>query len=89
MERHSRDRGIWWTFAKKREVRRWWLTFVTGVNCGLVAMFVTVCTRFITSAKLELFSGLVEQEKVEVVPYGTALCALWIMNILFVSIAWF
>ena len=89
MERHSQDRGNWWTFAKKREVRRWWLTLVTGINCGLVAMFVTVCTRSVTSAKLEYFSGLIEQEKAEIVPYGAALCALWIMNIIFISIAWF
>ena len=53
--RHFEDRGNWWTFAKKREVRRWWLTFITGVFCGVVAIFVTVSTRLTTRAKYDLF----------------------------------
>ena len=79
--RHFDDRGNWWTFAKKREVRRWWLTFITGVICGVVAIFVTVATRLITRAKYDLFHTLVEQEKAEIIPYGTALSALWLCNL--------
>ena len=87
--RHFEDRGNWWTFAKKREVRRWWLTFITGVICGVVAIFVTVSTRLITRAKYDLFHMLVEQEKAELIPYGTALSALWLCNLTFVIVAWF
>ena len=30
-----------------------------------------------------------EQEKAELIPYGTALSALWLCNIAFVLVAWF
>ena len=32
---------------------------------------------------------LVEQEKAEIYPYGSALIALWLCNMIFVVIAWF
>ena len=62
---------------------------MTGVLCGVVAMFVAVSTRAITKAKFDLFHMLIEQEKSETIPYGTALCALWICNLGFVLVAWF
>lgn len=31
LTRHFEDKGHWWTFAKKREVRRWVLTLITGL----------------------------------------------------------
>ena len=69
--RHYEDRGNWWTFSKRREVRRWWLTFMTGVMCGIVAIFVAVSTRIVTKSKYDLFHILIEQEKAELIPYGT------------------
>ena len=87
--RHFEDRGHWWTFAKKREVRRWWLTFVTGVLCGVIAIIVAFSTRIVTRSKFQLFHTLLEQEKSELVPYGTALCSIWLCNIFFIFIAWF
>ena len=32
IDRHFEDKGHWWTFAKKREVRRWVLTLITGLT---------------------------------------------------------
>lgn len=38
-KRHFEDKGHWWTFAKKREVRRWVLTLITGLLFKRVLIF--------------------------------------------------
>ena len=59
--RHFEDKGHWWTFAKKREVRRWFLTLMTGFFCGVVALFVTFFTKLITKFKFRVFYELLER----------------------------
>ena len=36
LQRHFEDKGHWWTFAKRREVRRWFLTLTTGSILSLL-----------------------------------------------------
>lgn len=45
--------------------------------------------RVVTQAKFNLFHLLVEQEKSELVPYGTALLAMLACNLAFVLAAWY
>ena len=45
--------------------------------------------RFVTQAKFELFHLLIEQEKNELVPYGTALSAMLACNLAFILVAWY
>ena len=86
--RHFEDKGHWWTFAKKREVRRWVLTLITGFICGVVALFVTFFTKILTHFKFHVFHGLIEKEKSGEIVYGAGFFFLLCCNCLFVIVAW-
>eukprot|EP01041_Mallomonas_annulata_P006035 gene6035-12164_t len=88
IQRCIEDRGHWFTFAKRREVRRWILTFIIGVICGAVATFVTFFTKLLTNFKYGIFNHILEKEKRHEIPYGTAFIALLIINLIFGTLAW-
>ena len=88
-QRHLEDVGHWWTFAKRRDVRRWLLTLITGFLCGLVALFVTFFTKVITKAKLSMFTVLLDKEISGDVTYGTAFLFLLLINLVLATTAWY
>ena len=82
LQRHFEDKGHWWTFAKKREVRRWTLTLITGLFCGALAVFITFGTKLITKFKFDVFYGLLEKEKGGEVYYGASFVFLFASNLM-------
>lgn len=86
--RHFEDKGHWWTFAKKREVRRWTLTLITGLFCGLVAIFVTFFTRIFTRFKFSVFYSLLEKERNGEVTHGIAFVFYLACNFVYIFMAW-
>ena len=88
LQRHFEDKGHWWTFAKKREVRRWLLTLITGFICGCVAIFVAFFTKTLTRYKFRVFYELLEKEKTGEIIYGAAFMFLTCCNCLFIIVAW-
>ena len=81
LERHFEDQGQWWTFAKYREVRRWFLTLYTSLWIAVIAFFITFMTKLITSLKFDTFNSLIEQEKAHRIPYGCGFLFLIAYNI--------
>ena len=61
---------------------------ITGLFCGLVALAVTFCTKLITTYKFQTFNHLLEQEKVNELPFGSAYAFHFAMNLIFGVIAW-
>lgn len=61
---------------------------ITGLFCGLVALAVTFCTKLITTYKFQTFNHLLEQEKVNELPFGSAYAFLFAINLIFGVIAW-
>lgn len=41
----------WWTTNKRRAAKRWAMTLVTGMATGLIAVFVTFCTKALVALK--------------------------------------
>jgi hypothetical protein len=66
---------------------RWILTFVTGLICGIIALFITFFTKTISTWKFETFNGLIEKEQ-QGGPSGMAFAYLVTCNIIFGCIAW-
>lgn len=89
LNRHFEDKGHWWTFARKSDFLRWTLTLVTGILCGLVALFVTFFTKALTRRKLAAFYALLEREKAGDISFGAAYLFLFVCNLFFGSLAWF
>lgn len=56
--RHFEDKGHWWTFAKKREVRRWVLTLITGqlLTCILIFEFLSFDFRGMKLVYIQLLT---------------------------------
>ncbi|CAM9910770.1 unnamed protein product, partial [Ectocarpus sp. 4 AP-2014] len=50
-QRHFRDRGRWWTTSKRRAAKRWAMTLIVGALTGLIAVFVTFCTKTLLNVK--------------------------------------
>ena len=88
MQRHFEDRWRFWTFDKQRVTIRWWMTMLTGITCGLVALFVTYFTKLFTGFKFQVFHDLIEKEKINEYSFGTSFLVLWIFNTMFAIIAW-
>lgn len=42
----------WWTTNKRRAAKRWAMTLVVGMATGLIAVFVTFCTKALYNLKL-------------------------------------
>ena len=87
LQRHFEDQGQWWTFSKTKEVRRWVLTLLTGFFTGVVALFVTFFTKFLTRHKYAYFESLVAREKNNEAPSGSAFAFLLLSNSLFALLA--
>lgn len=87
LQRHFEDKGQWWTFSKTMEVRRWVLTLLTGFFTGVVALFVTFFTKFLTRHKYAYFESLVAREKNNEAPSGSAFAFLVLSNSLFALLA--
>lgn len=64
------------------------LTFITGFFCALMALFVTTVTKSITSRKYILFDQVLQIEKENRVPFGSAFAVLFACNVSFGAIAW-
>ena len=88
MQRYFEDRGRFWTFYRKRVTKRWWLTLMTGVGMGLVALSVTYFTKLFTNYKFSYFYGIIELEKTEAAPYGSAFFVLLLFNVFYATIAY-
>lgn len=88
LQRLFEDKGHWWTFTNKREVKRWTLTLATGFVCGIVALFVSYSTKVFTTRKYDIFFKIIEKEKSGKVLPGSALLFLLTTNLIFASIAW-
>lgn len=88
IQRHFEDKGHWWTFSKKRDVRRWTLTLITGFLCGVVALLVTFFTKILTHKKFQVFNQLMESEKLGTTAPGVAFVFLLLCNLVFALIAW-
>jgi chloride channel 7 len=86
--RHFDDKGKWWTFARKSDMKRWALTFVTGFWCGMMALAVSFCTKVLSRYKFDTFHALVEKEKDNELPFGTAYAFLFVINAAFGLVAW-
>jgi H+/Cl- antiporter ClcA len=67
---------------------RWSLTLVTGFFCGLVALSVAFCTRLLSRYKFHTFHQLIEKEKTNDLPFGSAYLFLFGINLAFGLIAW-
>ena len=61
---------------------------ITGLFCGIVALAVTYSTKLITTYKFRTFNHLLEQEKIDELPFGSAYAFLFAMNLIFGVIAW-
>lgn len=68
---------------------RWFLTLVTGLFCGLAALFVTNFTKILSSWKFSQFHKLLELEKEGLKPFGTSFVFLFAVNLIFTTIAYF
>ena len=88
LQRHFEDKGHWWTFAKRREVRRWFLTLTTGFFTGVLAMFVNYFTKVITKWKFHWFHIMIHKEKHNEASYGSAFLLLLFCDIIFVILAY-
>eukprot|EP01032_Pedospumella_encystans_P012074 gene12074-13992_t len=88
LQRHFEDKGNWWTFARQSDITRWFLTLITGLFCGIVALAVTYGTKLLTTYKFRTFNQLLEKEKNEELPFGSAYAFLFAMNIIFGVVAW-
>jgi hypothetical protein len=86
--RKFEDRGRWWTFSKKREVRRWSLTLITGVITGAVAFLIAYFTKTITTYKMSIFYALIEREMQNELGFGSAFLFLLAANIGLGVLAW-
>jgi H+/Cl- antiporter ClcA len=86
--RHFEDKGHWWTFGRKTDALRWVLTLVTGFFCGVAALFVTNFTKFLSAWKFSQFHTFLEQEKDGSSPFGTSFLFLFLINLLFTSVAY-
>lgn len=49
---------------------------------------VTFCTKMLTTYKFRTFNNLLEREKINDVPFGSAYSFLFVMNLIFGLIAW-
>ena len=87
--RHIEDRGHWMTFSRKSDILRWLLTLITGFLCGLVAIFVSYFTKKISSFKFDTFNALIESEKQNEAPFGSAYIFYFLCNLCFGLVAWF
>lgn len=88
LQRHIEDTGSWFTFSKKRGIKRWVLTLITGLICGTVATFVTFFTKVLTSTKFRLVLAALEKEKLQEWPFGSAFAVLCACNLVFGFCAW-
>lgn len=70
-------------------MRRWFITFVVGAGCAVVAVFVAKGTYFVMQTKLSVFHNLIEQEKRGEIVYGCAFTFYLITNLVFGYVAWF
>ena len=86
--RQFEDKGRWWTFARRSDLTRWSLTLVTGLLCGLVALAVAFCTKILSSYKFHTFNELLEKEKLNELPFGSAYLFLFGLNLVFGVAAW-
>jgi len=84
----DKDKGHWLTFSRKSDLLRWSLTFITGLLCGLVALFVSYFTKILTNYKFATFNSLIESEKSLEIPYGSAYLFFFLCNLLFGFVAW-
>lgn len=87
LQRHFEDRRKWWTFDRKTDVMRWILTLIVGIFCGLIALFITYCTKYLTIRKFSFFYYLIEQEKQSLLPFGTSFLFLLLCHLLFAFIS--
>ena len=76
------------TFSRKSDLLRWSLTFITGLLCGLVALFVSYFTKILTNYKFATFNSLIESEKSLKIPFGSAYLFIILCNLLFGFVAW-
>ena len=58
---HYKNRGHWWTNTKKRDFKRWILTFAIGVTQGLVAMACNFVSKSLSRRKFEHVSALLSR----------------------------
>ena len=82
------DKDHWWDTNKTLEVKRWVLTFLIGIFCSLIAVFVGSVTRILTRSKFRVFKQILEKEKSHLAPFGSAFSVLCAFNVLYVYIAW-
>lgn len=66
---------------------RWVLTFVIGVCTGLLAIFITYCTKALTSLKLSVVSDLMADEALGKSSSGLSFFFLASFNLFYVMIA--
>lgn len=76
------------TFARKSDVLRWTLTLITGILCGIVALLVTFFTKLLTTFKYGTFYRLIDKERENIIPFGSAFTFLLLCNIFFAFVAW-
>ena len=77
------------TFSRKSDILRWLLTLITGFLCGLVAIFVSYFTKKLSSFKFDTFNALIESEKLNETPFGSAYLFYFLCNLSFGLVAWF
>lgn len=87
LKRYFADDNIWWSFTKKTDLLRWILTFVTAFLIGLVAFFISKGTHFFTLYKFQNFLTLMEYEKLNIYAFGTSFSFLFLVNFLYITIA--
>lgn len=88
LQRQFQDKNQWWSYTDKREWQRWMLTLITGFVCGLVAIFVAVFTKFITSWKFDVFYQLIDNEKNGSSFYGLGFIFLITVNLILGTLAY-
>jgi hypothetical protein len=59
-----------------------------GFICGVVALFVSYCTKALSNFKFKVFHSLIEKEKTGELASGVAFLFFISCNCLFVFIAW-
>jgi chloride channel 7 len=67
---------------------QWFLTVLTGLGCGALALIVSLGTRALTMSKLRLFHAIIENEKSGSAFNGAAFMFLLMANQLLASLAW-
>jgi len=89
LQRRFEEEGVFWTFGRKRALKRWILTFVIGVLTGVVGYLATLLSQTMCDLKFSITNSMISYEKKHEVPYGTGLVVFVAFNLLFASIAWY